>query len=402
MSFSNLAMNRGRFHGLTSEIMDFASVRGTFPANLFHHLIFFGASLGRSPYVEHRGEVYASINGLLIMDTAGGKGESLGIISEIYDFDEEHRDLLPITLKASLTGGNKTLRTINNLLKKHDNGENRLLSVDCECSSQFACQAIPTNGISQLIIRLADGEEITDTIGNKTFQLPPVHFGSVGHITPAVLLKKLKTIEMMNGFANRFLFIGVPRPTYSYDDGSYSKDELVKIQQRLMESLDKGSNRGKINIDDEAKDYYLSFVRSIRDDMGKNDKIDALQSRFDKLCLKVALTVALTNQEETISLASMEAASEVIRYSSETLKELYGDSIQETPEVMAIKFVEQRGEIARTELMVELSKKLERSIADKVVDKLVRSGRLKAETRVGSRGRRPVYYTINTHHDLAA
>lgn len=403
---NKMNMNKGlsveQFHGLTSEILAATSSRGSIVGNLMHHLVFFGTALGQYPHIWFRGKIYPALNCVLIGPTACGKGESLKVIEELYTFPKEQQYLLAPCRHLSLTAGKRVAQTIKGVLDDYEDGECRFLSIDEECTSQIKCSAIWNNTISAVAINLMDGNEITEIVMRKTIHLPPLHFGSIGHITPLSLVENLRIKDMTNGFANRMLFIGLPTPEYDFDEAEEDQNALADVRGALIESLDEGGERQRVSLDEAAMDYYKDFVNAHRNQKGINEHLLSLEVRFPQMCLKIALIIALTNREQTVSRKSMEEACAIMAYSRQTLEGLYGGSAVEAPEHVVLNYLAQNGKTRRTELMQNLSPTLERSVLDTTLERLVDEGAVLRSIQRTARGRRPEYFELAPAEKVAA
>ncbi|WP_165178214.1 DUF3987 domain-containing protein [Desulfovibrio sp. ZJ369] len=381
------------FHGLTSEILDFTSVRGSTVDNLIHHLTFFGAALGRYPHVQWRGEVYADLNCILVGTSGCGKGESLGIINELYTFPAEHRDLLAPTKNTTLTSGKRTIQMISAVLEECQDGETRFLSIDEECSAQIVNASLWNNTLAQMLIKFIDGAEVSETCNRRLITIPQLHFGSIGHITPMALLATLRHMAFFNGLGNRFLFMGIPTPEIAEDDGSYPEEDMRHLREKLIESLSEGGARQRVEIDADAREVYLSLLRSLRNETC-TDRIRALQQRMPVICLKLALTLALVNREESITRQTMEEACAIIDYSRKTIGGLFGTTQQESPEQVILSYLQEHGRTQRTPLMLALSSRLPRNIIDTALTALVSRNQVTRTTQTVARGRRPEFFEL--------
>lgn len=393
-------LKASQFHGLTYDILNFAAVRGSTVANLIHHLTFFGTALGRFPHVQWRGEVYPDINCILVGTSGCGKGESLGIIRALYTFPSSYQELLAPTRDTSLTSGKRTIQAIHSILKEAGEGETRLLSIDEECSAQITSAARTNNTLAQTLIKFIDGAAVSEHCNGRLISIPELHFGSIGHITPKVLTKVMGEDTFFNGLGNRFLFMGIPTPELSENDGSYSERDRLTLQQSLIGSLSVGGARTLVEIDQDAQELYLNLVRSLRTDTCP-ERLRALQQRMHVMCLKLALTLALVNREETITRQTMEEACAIIDYSRKTIGALFGAAEEETPEQIVLNYLEEHGRTRRTPLMEELAKRLPRKLVDAALTSLVNQHRVTRTTQVIERGRRPEFFELTPAVQIA-
>ena len=381
------------FHGLTSEILDFASVRGSTVGNLMHHLTFFGAGVGSYPHVEWRGKIYADINCILVGTTGSGKGESLGIIRELYTFPSKYQDLLAPTRDTSLTSGKRSIQAIHSILEEYGNGETRILSIDEEFASLLSSASRTNNTLAQTLIKFIDGAALSEYCNGRLIKIPELHFASVGHIPPEVLTKAMSTDTFFNGLGNRFLFMEVPTREYSESDGHYSEDDMCHLRQKLIESLGEGGTRTRVEMDEGARDVYLNLQRSLPAEACSKE-IRALQQRLPLMCLKLALTLTLVNREESITRQTMEEANALIDYSRKTIARSFGPTQVETPEQVVLRYLEEHGRTQRTTLTGDLSKRLPRKLIDAVLTTLISRRQVIRTTETIARGRRPEFFEL--------
>lgn len=386
-------LTSSQFHGLTSEILDFTSVRGSTVGNLIHHLTFFGASLGRYPHVEWRGKIFADLNCILVGTSGCGKGESLGIIHELYTFPTEHQELLAPAKTTTLTSGKRTIQMINSVLMACEDGETRFLYIDEECSAQIVSASLWNNTLAQMLIKFIDGAEVSETCNRRLITIPPLHFGSIGHITPMALLDSLRHMAFFNGLGNRFLFMGIPKPEYDEHDGSYPEEGMIELRQKLIESLSVGGARTRVEMDGDAKEVYLHLMRTLRTETS-TERLRALQQRMPVMCLKLALTLALVNREESITRQTMEEACTIIDYSRKTIGALFGTTQQESPEQVVLSYLEEHGRTQRTPLMQALSSRLPRTVIDNALTALINRSQVLRTTQTIARGRRPEFFEL--------
>lgn len=387
------SLESSQFHGLTSEILDFTSVRGSTVGNLIHHLTFFGAALGSYPHVDWRGRIYADLNCILVGTSGCGKGESLGIIRELYTFPSEHQELLAPTRNTSLTSGKRTIQAIHSILEEAGDGETRLLSIDEECSAQITSAAQRNNTLAQMLIKFIDGAAVSEHCNGRLIEIPELHFGSIGHITPRTLGRVMGADTFFNGLGNRFLFVGIPTPEISEEDGSYPEEDMCRIRQKLIESLRDGGARERVEMDADAQDVYLNLVHSLRADPC-TERLRALQQRIHVICLKLALTLTLVNREASITRQMMEEACAIIEYSRKTIGELFGPTEQESPEQVILKYLAENGRTQRTPLMQALTGFFTRQRLDTALNALISRRLVIRTTMTIPHGRRPQVFEL--------
>lgn len=390
---SSLVFNPAIFHGLSSEILDLTSVRGHATGNLLHHLVFFGTALGRYAHIFRRECHYPAMNGIVVGTTSCGKGESLNVINELYNLPTSKRFLLAPTKNISLTSGKETINVISEIQSEYEDGENRFLAIDEECSAQLKIGKVWNNSLPEILIKIIDGRELVCGDGSQTKTLLPLNYGSIGHITPVSLLANLTPKSIQNGSANRFLYIGFPDTEFSDEDGAMDEGEVRLIQEEIIKSLEEGGERQRVELEDAAITRWQEYVREMRS-QNVSETIHALQQRLGKIALKLALVLGLVNREERISLQSMDEALYIIDYSRSTLQALFPEVSTPTPDETILQFLNGRGEVSQTELSQGLLSQLPKATIDNALKRLIQRGRLTKTVRTVARGRRPTYYSV--------
>lgn len=393
--FNSINMSSANFHGLTSELLDFASVQGSTPSNLAHHLAFFGASLGRYPHVFWRNELYPNLNIALVGGSGCGKGESLRIISKVYDFLPDQQEILAPTRNTTLTSGKHFLVMLHDILTRSSDGENRFLLIDEECSTQIKGASMWNGSLAETLCKVSDGVAISELKGSLAVDLQPVHYTSVGHITPMALLQNLRRETFFNGYANRILWIGVPTQEFTDSDGSYNEQSLLELRTKVAQSLRTGGEREHVTILPDTKERFVSYARELRTAAQSNEKLAALTQRLPQMCLKIALILALVNQDSAIDVRTLDEAIAVLDYSRGTIEELFGQHSQETPDQYVQRYLAHHGPTRRTDLMLALGRRLNRPIIEDALTRLIDTGIIIRTIRTVARGRRPEFFELN-------
>jgi hypothetical protein len=391
--FMNLSFSTS-FHGLTSEVLDITSELGSTPANLSHHLAFFGASLGCSPFVFWRGKKTANLGVMLVGESACGKGESLGIIESVYDFPEQDMDLIAPMLMGTLSG-NKFIPTAYQIINTREDGECRLLNIDQESNARLKTAAAWNSQHDEKYCRAFDGNTLTDSIGNHTIYIPRLHFGSIGHITPMALQNSMKRESFFNGYANRVLWMGVPTQDFRDFAGDYDEQAMAHLHDELAMSLREGSIREKVEFTDSALAQFTDYAKAHRQAMKVDQFLNAATGRLDELCIKTALILCLCNRETKIENQVIDEAIAVMEYYKATMLSLFGSEARaEAPCETICKYLAVHGATSRTDLMKAMTGTLSRTDVEDHLNELARSGRVRCEQRRAPRGRFPHFYTL--------
>lgn len=398
--FENVSLNPSQFHGLTGELLDFASELGSIPGNLVHHLAFFGAALGRNPHVWWRSEIYPNLSVMLVGESACGKGESLSIIERIYRFPDPADADLPAPQLRGTISGDKFVATVSNSLATEEDGENRLLNIDEECNARFKAAAAWNSVHDEQYCKAFDGVPISGRCGARYISLANLHFGAIGHVTPMALERSMKRESFFNGFVNRSIWMGIATQDFRGADGYVDETGLTDLQRTLAESLRSGGDRDEsIKMAEAAKKRFTDYICAHRAAMQGDEKLAASTQRMHLLCLKTALILSLCNRAEQIEVQSMDEAITVMECYVKTVIELFGSNARaEAPATTLCKYLATHGATSRTDLIQALSGMYSRSSLDELLKKLTDAGKITCDRRKAARGRFPHFYELAPSH----
>jgi hypothetical protein len=93
------------------------------------------------------------------------------------------------------------------------------------------------NTLSAVVRQAWDGEPLQTMVRNDPLRATGAHIGIVGHITRDELLRYLTATELANGFANRFLLVGVERSKLLPFGGALDGQQFVELRDRVRLAL---------------------------------------------------------------------------------------------------------------------------------------------------------------------
>ncbi len=123
--------------------------------------------------------------------------------------------------------------------------DKRLFVLESEFASVLRRMGSPGNSLSQVLRCAWDGSRLSTMTRKDPMHATNAHVSVVAHITIEELKRNLTSVEMANGFANRFLWLCVRRSKELPDGGAVP--ELDDWSRRVREALqDARSNPGQI------------------------------------------------------------------------------------------------------------------------------------------------------------
>jgi phage/plasmid primase-like uncharacterized protein len=300
---------------------------------LFALLTGFGAMLGREYYftiggVEHRANLYV----MLIGATGDGrKGTAVAIARTIL------RTIDP-TFGANISGGMSSGEGI--IFKLADPPEpksgspapakdRRLLIVESEMSAPFKRMSRDGNSLSAVLRQAWDGDTLsTLTKGSGGSDAGGLcatepHLSIIAQVNPTELRKHLGELEMLNGFANRFLFCHVERARLCPDEERPDERDIHRHAQVLGRVV-RERRRVEIRLSPPAGELWRDKLYPELT-AGAPGITGPLITRAAPIVRRIALIYALADGSVEVQPMHLGAARAVWQYSRDTLRNIYGD-----------------------------------------------------------------------------
>jgi hypothetical protein len=262
--------------------------------------------------IDHQARLFVAIVG----DTASGaKGESWGTVEAVM----RHAD--PDWLRDSMVGGFASGEALIANLADEEAGPGRLV-VEREFATLIA-RAGRVGSILSPILRAAwDGSPLENRRAQTAVVARDHHIGVVAHITPDELRRVLRSTEISNGFANRFLYALVRRGKVMPFGGDLPPSRLSDLGAKIANALQQARPLGRLEFSDDAKDVWSDFVDQVtrRPSPGL---IGDLTARSRPQALRLALIYAAADGSPLITPDHIRAATAVWRFSDASVRVIF-------------------------------------------------------------------------------
>jgi hypothetical protein len=220
---------------------------------------------------------------------------------------------------------NKTDETGEQIEVEIDSGVNdkRLLVIEEEFARPLRAMARGEKTLSP-ILRLAwDGNDLAILTRKSPLYATAPHVSVIGHCTRYELERELDDVSMANGFGNRLQFYCVKRSKRLPFGGNVDQHAVRQLGQRLSAILETAKG-GPIEMDDVAKALWEEKYNELTAD--RPGMFGALTARSEAQAVRLALIYALLDQSEKIGKAHLDAALELMRYETESVRYIFGDA----------------------------------------------------------------------------
>lgn len=145
-----------------------------------------------------------------------------------------------------------------------DPGDKRLCIMDEELASGLSCTKREGNTLSMAIRTFWDGGEYSPLTKTNPMQVKGAHICLLSHITKTELDLSLSSVNMANGFGNRFLWICARRSKSVSLPRPMPHEEIAVMQWRLWQLVAQAQQTGEVYLTGEAMQEWNRIYRSFR------------------------------------------------------------------------------------------------------------------------------------------
>ena len=321
------ALDLDGYAGLAGEVVDTLAphTESSREALLLTALAMFGNAVGFGPrmYVDgswHRPKLYVVICG---STSRSRKGTSLSNVSRVF----EEAD--PIWFEDAISSG---LASGEGIVKARQTGREdkngdpipdpdpRLFVIEAEFARILSVIRREGSTLSTILRDWYD----RDVVEVKTRRDPlkgKALLSVLAHVTVEELQRELTFSDMLNGFGNRFLFAVVERSQKLPWGGRLSDDKLDEIAGKVRKALSAARQVDEIGWSPEAKELWAGFYMQLSDDI--RGPVGAMTARTEAHLLRLAMTFALMDSDDTIRPTHLYAAAAVWDYCARSVVHIF-------------------------------------------------------------------------------
>lgn len=295
-------------------------------------LVCFGSVIGRSAHWSvdanrHHCNLFAVIVG---QSSRGRKGTSWSIVKNLVGFlDPDWRRLC---VRGGMTSGEGFIEQIRDAsvskATEFDPGveDKRALWVESEFSATIGVMSRDGSILSGILRKAWDGDDLASMSRHNPVRATDPHCSIIGHTTFAELSKRLSQTEILNGFANRFLWVCARRSKELPEGGDVSKLDLDRNRHRLKRAFDAAVKRGEHEyaFDAAARErWHAAYGEVSRPRPGR---LGSITDRAEAQVRRLAVTYAVLDRAQLVKLSHLEAALAFWDYCERSARYVFGDA----------------------------------------------------------------------------
>jgi hypothetical protein len=308
-------------------------------AVLINFLIGFGNLIDRTAYFMVDREQYTNLFALIVGDTATGKkGTSWSHVKRI--FKAVDNDWAINKTPGGLSSGEGLIWAIRDAIYKtvvdkktgeqetflEDAGESdkRLLLIESEFGRALKAMQRESNTLSAILREAFDSNSKLQSL-TKTAKgvASDPHISLIGHITKTELITLFSNNDLMNGLANRFLWICSRRSKSLPFPEAMSINIIGELAKEILNAKIFAQNQKCIGMSEEAKqlwyDIYDYLGRPIPGVLG------VVTARNVPIVRRLAVIYALLDRSVEVKPVHIQAAMAVWKYSEQSARFIFGE-----------------------------------------------------------------------------
>lgn len=200
--------------------------------------------------------------------------------------------------------------------------DKRLFVLDEELAGALTVTKKEGNTLSSVLRGFWDSGSARPMTKTNRICSTRAHVCIVAHITKGELETHLQNVELLNGFANRFLWALVHRSKLVSIPKAIPDSILQKLQFSLIESLRYGQQCKNLVFAEATKELWTEIYPWLSRD--KAGMAGAVTDRAEPQTARLALIYALLDKKDTVEPVHLQSALAVWNYCEESAKSLFG------------------------------------------------------------------------------
>jgi len=375
------------YHGLAGAIVErlAPNTEADPVAILTQLLVACGAMIGHSSFFQveatrHHPNEFV----LLVGDTAKArKGSSFDHVARLLTAAHPS---FPSRLTTGLSSGEGLIWAVRDP-QDQDPGahDKRLLVVEPEFASVLKATSREISTLSPTLRSAWDGRPLALLTRTAPATATSAHIAIIGHITQTELARHTTTIELANGFLNRFLICACRRVRLLPEGGDPEPLKGTGLQQYLAATLQHADTQRQVRLAPDARELWWHAYPQLTQPL--DGLAGHITARAEAHTIRLALLYALLDSQTQIRSEHLHAALALWDYTSRSarwaLGQATGDPLAEQLHAALIRAPDG---LTRTQLSHHVHRNLPAEQLDRALQALTAAGRAR-HTKINTGGR---------------
>lgn len=273
--------------------------------------------------------------------------------------------------------------------------DRRLLIVEPEFASVLKQTTRDINTLSPVLRSAWDGRPLALLTRTAPARASAAHISVIGHITATELRHHTNTVELANGFLNRFLLIACRRIRLLPEGGDPDPLAATDLPQRLARNLTRAQHAGQLLLDPDAREQWHAAYTRLSDP--QPGLAGAINARAEAHTIRLALIYALIDGATTIAPAHLQAALALADYAARSATWALAHSTHDplAADVLSALIHRYPGGLTRTQVRDLFNRNQPAARIDAALTALAHDGKI-TSTRILTAGRPADLWTATT------
>jgi hypothetical protein len=356
-------------------------------ALLIQFLVCFGAAAGRGVHYDVEATRH-HLNEYAILIGPSGKGRKGSAWDHVETLlSELDCEFAERCVSSGLSSGEGLIFEVRDATDSDSGaGDKRRLIIESEFAQVLKVLAREGNTLSPVVRNAWDGKPLQTIAKNSPVRATDAHVAIIGHITKDELLRFITGTELANGFANRFILVGVKRSQELPFGGRLAGEELKRVREGTLAALRFAGLPRQLTFDAAARERWIEVYGPLS--RGEEGLLGAATRRAEAHVVRLAAIYATLDCADQIALAHLEAALAVWDYSLASARWIFGDTLGDptADEIWALAKDRPAG-VTRSEVRDLFSRNKKAREIDRALTVLEEAGRLTRTSHADGRGR---------------
>ncbi len=263
-------------------------------------LVGFGNLVGRGPHFIAGSDLHFTNNFVAVLGqtSKARKGMSWSLVKHVLSRAEPRwaKD----HIKSGLASGEGLIAALK------DGGDKRLLIYEPEFSRVLKATDRKDSTLSDIIRQAWDGTDLAVLTRQNPLLVREPMISMVAHITIEEIRALLSDLTMLNGFANRFLWVCASRSKSLPDGAPVPQEDIDELAGLLKERLEFAHRVGLLAREEEARELWHQEYKQLSE--GESGLFGAATARAEAHVMRIACTYALLDGVAEICVEHLRAS----------------------------------------------------------------------------------------------
>ena len=349
-------------------------------AVLFQTMTAFGAYVGRGAFdVIDSTKHYPTIYTLIVGKTSKArKGSSLNHVRRLLE------SIDPEWAQSNIVGGLSSGEGLITVFTEQTTSDpnSRVEKKDCRyliTASEFVRILVvgrrEGNTITQNLREGWDGLPLQIMTKTNPMCIKNYHYGLIGHITLPEFKMTLKTVDITNGFLNRFLTVFAEKNGSIANPKGLNDEQIEYFRKVFTIAISKARQAGQVEMTENASLVWDAIYKNVSESEESDFYLDSALSRGEAHIRRLAMMYALTDGRRCVTEEDFASAFHCWSYCCESAKLIFSNAENDWSDAV-VKYLSEVGTCQKGDLYRMSNGNIPKDRLDRILNSLQAKGQI--------------------------